>query len=80
MTFETFLELHVAHLRVKGIHEEVKIAIELDKVLPCHDDPGVSVVTQNKTFLLVQLPEKNRMNTNTKEFVKHCSWSRCPRR
>ena len=49
-TFETFLELHVAHLRVEGIHEQVKIAVELDKILSCHDDPDLSVVTQNKSF------------------------------
>ena len=43
-----YLKLHVADLRVEGIHEEVKVAVELDEVLPGHDDPGVDPLVDER--------------------------------
>ena len=43
-----YLKLHVADLRVEGIHEEVKVAVKLDEVLPGHDDPGVDPLVDER--------------------------------
>ena len=36
------LKLHVADLGVEGIHQQIKLTVELDKVFSGHDDPGVN--------------------------------------
>ena len=36
------LKLHVADLGVEGIHQQIKLTVELDKVFSGHDDPAVN--------------------------------------